>query len=80
MILVDDDPGFVETLGALLRYEGYSVATELTFPTGIAFDDLGAHRFGHSGLIGKLRTKLDAKDPTLYVHELDLQAEPPPPL
>jgi len=27
--------------------------------------DLGAHRFGHSGLIGKLRTKLDAGSLTL---------------
>lgn len=25
VVLVDDDPGFVETFGALLRHEGYSV-------------------------------------------------------
>ncbi len=37
VILVDDDPGFVETLGALLRYEGYSVATELTFSGAVSY-------------------------------------------
>lgn len=30
VVLVDDDPGFVETFGALLRHEGYSVAVALT--------------------------------------------------
>jgi DNA-binding NtrC family response regulator len=37
VVLVDDDPGFVETLSALLRYEGYSVVTELTFSAAIRY-------------------------------------------
>lgn len=30
VVLVDDDPGFVETFGALLRHEGYCVRIALT--------------------------------------------------
>ena len=37
VVLVDDDPGFVETLGALLRYEGYSVVTEHTFSGALSY-------------------------------------------
>ncbi|MGH9370528.1 MAG: response regulator [Vicinamibacterales bacterium] len=37
VVLVDDDPGFVETLGALLRFEGYSVVTELTFSAALQY-------------------------------------------
>lgn len=37
IILVDDDPGFVETLGALLRYEGYSVASEHTYSDALRY-------------------------------------------
>jgi DNA-binding response OmpR family regulator len=37
VILVDDDPGFVETLGALLRFEGYAVATELTYSGAVSY-------------------------------------------
>jgi two-component system C4-dicarboxylate transport response regulator DctD len=31
VMLVDDDPGFVETFGALLRFEGYAVIAESTY-------------------------------------------------
>ena len=37
VVLVDDDLGFVETLGALLRYEGYSVVTEHTFSGALSY-------------------------------------------
>ena len=30
IVLVDDDPGFLKTFGALLRHEGYSVVAEAT--------------------------------------------------
>jgi DNA-binding NtrC family response regulator len=42
VVLVDDDPGFVETLGALLRYEGYDVVTQDTFSGALAY--LAHHR------------------------------------
>jgi DNA-binding NtrC family response regulator len=42
VVLVDDDPGFVETLSALLRFEGYSVVTEYTFSA--ALKHLANHR------------------------------------
>jgi CheY-like chemotaxis protein len=31
IVLVDDDPGFLRTFGALLRHDGYSVVTEATW-------------------------------------------------
>lgn len=37
VVVVDDDPGFVETLGALLRYEGYSVVTEMTYAAALHY-------------------------------------------
>jgi DNA-binding NtrC family response regulator len=40
-LLVDDDPGFVETLGALLRFEGYAVTPEFTFHSALQY--LSAH-------------------------------------
>jgi DNA-binding NtrC family response regulator len=41
VVLVDDDEGFVETLGALLRSEGYSVVAEPTVSG--ALDYLASH-------------------------------------
>jgi DNA-binding NtrC family response regulator len=37
VVLVDDDEGFVETFGALLRHEGYSVATEFTLSGALRY-------------------------------------------
>jgi DNA-binding NtrC family response regulator len=37
VVLVDDDLGFVETFGALLRHEGYSVATEFTLSGALRY-------------------------------------------
>ena len=34
-LLVDDDPGFVETLALLLRFEGYAVIPEFTFDSAV---------------------------------------------
>ena len=36
-MLVDDDPGFVETFGALLRHEGYNVRIEQTVPGALQY-------------------------------------------
>ncbi len=40
-LLIDDDPGFVETLAALLRFEGYAVIPECTFHSALQY--LSAH-------------------------------------
>jgi DNA-binding NtrC family response regulator len=40
-LLVDDDPAFVETLGALLRFEGYAVIPACTFHSALHY--LSAH-------------------------------------
>lgn len=37
VVLVDDDAGFVETLGALLRQEGYSVVAQPTVSGALAY-------------------------------------------
>jgi two-component system C4-dicarboxylate transport response regulator DctD len=34
-LLVDDDRGFVETLGTLLRFEGYAVIPEFTLDSAV---------------------------------------------
>ena len=36
-LLVDDDPGFVETLAMLLRFEGYVVIPEFTFACAVHY-------------------------------------------
>lgn len=42
VVLVDDDPGFAETMSAILRYEGYGVVVQDTYATALAY--LDTHR------------------------------------
>jgi DNA-binding NtrC family response regulator len=37
VVLVDDDPGFVETFSALLRHEGYAVVVEPTYAGALQY-------------------------------------------
>ena len=37
VLLVDDDPNFVETFGALLRRHGYTVIAEFTLPAALRY-------------------------------------------
>jgi CheY-like chemotaxis protein len=37
IVLVDDDPGFLQTFGALLRHEGYSVVAEATLFSAVRY-------------------------------------------
>ena len=37
VLLVDDDVGFIETFGALLRHEGYAVVAEFTVPNALSY-------------------------------------------
>jgi DNA-binding response OmpR family regulator len=42
ILLVDDDPGFVATLSALLKHAGYDVVAEVAFDSALAY--LASHR------------------------------------
>jgi DNA-binding NtrC family response regulator len=73
VVLVDDDPGFVETFSALLRHEGYSVVSRPTYAA--ALDYLTEHSpdvlitdirlGGHSGW--KLAKYASARKPKIRV-------------